>query len=263
MSDRKQQAETHQDDWDMHWSGLNKEAEINPAQSYRHRLLTTLVASLKHVHPEIRTIIDFGSGQGDFLAMLVPRIRNCQVVGLELSRVGVEISRRKTPTGRFFQHNMLLDAPDISQLKKQGDLCVCSEVLEHLDEPSTFLRNARRYVADKGFLIVTVPSGPMNEFERSIGHRRHFTRDSISSLISSTGFDVIEVRQAGFPFFNLYKMVGILRGDKVRSDAERMGSGAPTLSLRLGLLLFSFLFRFNLANTRYGWQLVVIARNVA
>ena len=252
-----------QDDWDTHWSDLNEEAEINPAQIYRHKLLVTLIIDLMRDRPEINTIIDFGSGQGDFLATLVPRIQNCQVFGFELSRVGVEISRIKTPAASFFQHNMLLDAPEISQLRNKGDLCVCSEVLEHLDEPHIFLRNARHYVADQGFLIATVPSGPMNAFERSIGHRQHFTRESISSLIQSAGFDVIEVWQAGFPFFNLYKIAGVVRGDKVRADAEGVGGGGSTQPLRLALGLFSFLFRFNLVNTRYGWQLVVIARNLA
>ena len=52
---------------------------------------------------------------------------------------------------------------------------VCSEVLEHVDEPVVLLRNARSWLAPGCRLVVTVPGGPMSAFDRHIGHRRHFS----------------------------------------------------------------------------------------
>lgn len=249
------------DEWDRHWADLNAVTELNPAQRYRHELLVSLILDLLKSRPEVRTIIDFGSGQGDFLRMLVPKAEGREIFGLELSRVGVEISQAKIKKAKFFQHNMLLDSPEILQLRGRGQLCVCSEVVEHLDEPQIFLQNLRRYVAPGGLLFVTVPCGPMNAYERSIGHRQHFTSETISSLLRRSGFEVIEILRAGFPFFNLYKIAGTLRGESVRADAEKMGGGGSSGALKLALLIFNVLFKFNISNTPFGWQLVALAKN--
>src|SRR5580658_8983683 len=54
------------DDWDQHWEDLGDEAEGNPANLYRQRLI---LHALQSVPPGAR-ILDIGSGQGE-LAMLL------------------------------------------------------------------------------------------------------------------------------------------------------------------------------------------------
>ena len=81
---------------------------------------------------------------------------------------------------------------------------VCSEVLEHVDDPVAFLKRARDYLAPGARLIVTVPGGPMSAFDRHIGHRQHFDRLKIRSMLEQAGYSVERTYLAGFPFFNLY-----------------------------------------------------------
>lgn len=250
------------DDWDHHWSNLNAVTELNPAQHYRHQLLRRLIHRELREHPQMRTIVDFGSGQGDLIQLIAPIVGDRPMIGLELSRVGVEIASGKVPQATFYQVDLVANVPRHPELHDKGDLCICSEVLEHLDDPNTFMRHVREYMAPGGKLIVTVPSGPMNNFEKSIGHRQHFTPETISRVVASAGLQVLRVERAGFPFFNLYKIAGYLRGDKIRTDAETNSSrDGPTGAMKLALKTFDMLFKFNLPKSPFGWQLVVVAQN--
>jgi 2-polyprenyl-3-methyl-5-hydroxy-6-metoxy-1,4-benzoquinol methylase len=262
MTDLEERGTPDHDDWDRHWADLNDVAELNPAQHYRHQLLQRLVRRELNARPQARTVMDFGCGQGDLIQLLAPVVGDRRLVGFELSRVGVQIAATKTPHASFHRVDLVANMPEHPELFSQGDLCICSEVIEHLDEPQAFLHHARRYIAPGGTLVVTVPSGPMNAFEKSIGHRQHFTSESIASLVASAGMRVLKVERAGFPFFNLYKIVGFLRGDRLRADAETKSSGeGPALGMKIALMAFDVLFKFNLENTSFGWQLIIVSQN--
>jgi len=197
------------DIWDDHWHDLDSITTINPAQIYRHKLL---VSTLIEVSKDSKNIIDFGSGQGDMIELFSNSLPLLNYYGLELSKVGVEISKIKNPTAQFFQCDLLDDERQIKSLYAIGDIGICAEVLEHLDNPGYALNNIAKYIKPNGILIITVPGGPMNAFEKSIGHRRHFKIEEIAKLISYAGFDVTLKLKAGFPFFNLYKIISEGRG---------------------------------------------------
>ena len=97
---------------------------------------------------------------------------------------------------------------------------------------------------------MTVPAGPMSAFDHFIGHRSHYDRTSIARVLDAAGFKVEAVKLAGFPFFNLYRLVIILLGKRLM---------AGTLA-SLAMALFRILFQFNLANSSLGWQILAVAR---
>jgi len=207
-------------------------------------------------------ILDIGSGQGDFLFNLRRVLPEAHFVGLELSASGVECSRKKVPEANFIIADLFRPPPDLDAYVGWATEAVCSEVLEHVDSPTAFLRAARLYLADDARLIVTVPSGPMSAFDRHIGHRQHFTRGSISGILQEAGFAVERVYLSGFPFFNLYRSVVIARGKKLVSDVD---AGQPGFSAWLAnrvMMIFRGLFRLNLMDSRFGWQVVAVARKI-
>jgi hypothetical protein len=97
----------------------------------------------------------------------------------------------------------------------------------------------------------------MSAFDRHIGHKRHFTAATLTRLLVDAGFAVESVRGAGFPFFNLYRLLVILRGKRLVADAS--SENALPASARAAMSAFSWLFRFNGARGRLGWQLVAVA----
>jgi SAM-dependent methyltransferase len=178
-------------------------------------------------------------------------------MGVDLSDTGVAIAKGKVPSGSFFQQDLLKPLTLPEEYLGWATHAVCSEVLEHLEEPAVALRNVRRCLAPGGKLVVTVPAGPMSAFDRYIGHRRHFTPGALRTLLEEAGLRVTSLSSAGFPFFNLYRLTVVARGKKLIEDMS--SERELPFTARAAIQMFSFLFRLNRVETPLGWQLVATA----
>lgn len=249
------------DDWSGHWDSYGDSARDNPAQDMRFRLVLGSISRMPQ--QDIRLLMDIGSGQGDFLQ----RAASCriarQMVGFELSETGVAISRAKVPQATFLQADLFQPPKELGEYVEAADVAVCSEVIEHVDDPVNFLRAVRAYLKPGGRLIVTVPGGPMSAFDRHIGHRRHFDAESIGSILKAAGFASVQVQLAGFPFFNLYRLTVILRGKKLIDDVKAgPAHSQPNWLALLVMRAFRLLFHLNMNNSPFGWQVVALARKL-
>jgi SAM-dependent methyltransferase len=248
------------DDWDTHWQAYSEAASSNPAQTMRHELVLALLGQHREDGPHAR-LLDIGCGQGDFLAGARRRNLATEYAGIELSESGVAISRAKLPGVDISRVDLLAPPPEAARLHGWATAAVCTDVIEHVDDDVAFLSAARRYLAPGGRLVVTVPGGPISAFDRHIGHRRHYSRERLRRALESAGFTVDRVSRAGFPFFNLYRVLVIARGRKLIAAVESgaMAGGGRGLE-KLAMRGFRFLFRFNRADSWLGWQLVALAR---
>ncbi len=245
------------DDWDAHWDQFAATASQNPAQQMRHAIVTRLLDGSRKTGAKI---FDIGSGQGDLVLKLDPLWPDAQFLGAELSESGVEISRRKVPRATFLVADLFQPPGAMQEYLGWATHAVCSEVLEHVDDPAAFLRQAQPYLAPGAELIVTVPGGPMSAFDRVIGHRQHFTRDSIWKVLEDAGFETRRVCLAGFPFFNLYRLTVIARGEKLADDVRAGQASSGSKVAAIVMAIFRGLFRFNLLDSAFGWQVVAVAR---
>lgn len=244
------------DDWDQHWSDYADSAEQNPAQTWRRRLVVNELGLTARAR-----VLDIGSGQGDLAADLLTAEPDLAVRGLELSTSGVEHAQAKIPTAEFRRVDLIADDPVFDDLVGWADAAVCSEVLEHVDEPAVLLGNALRYVAPGARVVVTVPAGPRTAFDKHIGHRRHYDRSSIAAVMTEAGLEVESVEAAGFPFFNLYRLVVFARGKKLIEDvAASPDDAVTTKGAGVVLRIFDRLFRYNRRGGRFGWQLIAVGQ---
>lgn len=252
---------TARDDWDAHWTRYAQSAGENPAQRMRHDLIARW---LEHDsgQGEMR-VLDLGSGQGDLIRRLKLLLPRAHFVGVELSESGVAISQQKAPKASFFVADLLQSPQALSGFAGWATHAVCSEVLEHVDDPVEFLRSSRTYLAPNARLIVTVPGGPMSAFDRHIGHRQHFDRKKIGSMLDAAGYSVERTSLAGFPFFNLYRLLVIARGKRLAPDIETESTGMSSGLARFAMKLFGVLFHANLRDSPFGWQLMAIARKAS
>lgn len=247
------------DDWDAHWDHYAASASQNPAQRMRHDLIVHLLCETA-AHRAAR-VCDFGSGQGDLLQKLEVFLPDAKLLGVELSESGVVISQRKVPRATFIVANLFRPPPELDGYAGWATHAVCSEVLEHIDDPAAFLRLARHYLAPEAPLIVTVPGGPMSAFDRRIGHRQHFDRPKIRELLEESGYAVERVYLAGFPLFNLYRLLVIARGKRLAQDVESQSRSSWLASVIMKL--FRVLFHANVLNSPFGWQIVAVARKTS
>ncbi|HWA26110.1 MAG TPA: class I SAM-dependent methyltransferase [Lacunisphaera sp.] len=251
---------SERDDWDQHWDNFAEAASLNPAQRMRHELAIRLLRDSGGAG-RLR-ILDLGSGQGDFAVQLRRAMPEAELLGFEMSHSGVAISQKKVPAATFLVVDLFAPPPEAGKYAGWANAAVCSEVLEHVDSPVDFLKAARRYLADGARLVVTVPGGPMSAFDKHIGHRQHFTPGSLSRVLTEAGFAVERTCRSGFPFFNLYRCVVIARGGQLVADVAAGHAGASGWLARVVMAFFRGLFRFNLTNSPFGWQVVAVARAV-
>jgi SAM-dependent methyltransferase len=243
------------EDWDRHWSAYGESNAANPAQAYRRTLILDRLA-LGTAAGTVR-VLEIGSGQGELLRQIRDRYPAVELTGVDLSTTGLEVARRKLPGARFFEQDVMR-APR-TEIAGWATHAICSEVLEHVADPATALRNVRAALPPGCRLVVTVPAGPMSAFDRHIGHLRHFTAASLEAVLRAAGFEIIELRRAGFPFYNLYRVAVVARGEKLIADAEAGGGRSLPLATRVAMRVFGWLFRLNTARTMWGWQLVAVA----
>ena len=135
---------------------------------------------------------------------------------------------------------------------------VCSEVMEHVDDPVTLIRNARALLAPGCHLLVTVPGGPRSAFDRHIGHFQHFTAAKLRQVLTDAGYEVQRTLRSGFPFFNLYKLAVIARGRSSSPTSNIARRGRPCPWSRWCMSFFRFGLRHSLDNTPFGWQMAAV-----
>jgi len=248
------------DDWNRHWSTFGDAVAGNPATAYRSRLILATLGPVA----DGEVILEIGCGQGEFALHLAELFPRTDVRGIDVSAEGV---RRATEAAaalgvqaRFTQRDLTVPARVPDDERGRATVAVCSEVLEHVDDPALLLRHAFEYLAPSCRLVVTVPGGPRSAFDRHIGHRRHFTAARLRGLLEGNGFERVTVRRAGFPFFDLYRLVVISRGRRLIADVEQtsgtaLEAGASGTALRF----FDRAFRYNLDSSPFGWQLIAEA----
>jgi 2-polyprenyl-3-methyl-5-hydroxy-6-metoxy-1,4-benzoquinol methylase len=245
------------DDWDKHWNEHAAMLALNPAVAFRRRLVIEML-SLSDANGPVR-LLELGCGTGLFARDVLRAHPEVEFVGLDLSVKGVEIAGRNVPAAHFFQQDFTQPLRLEERYHGWATHVVCSEVLEHLDDPVAMLRNVRALFAPGCRIIVTVPAGPLSAFAKHIGHRRHYTQRLLETTLHQAGLVVAELRGAGFPFYNLYLLATIARGKKLIEDAGGQNGATPSLAARLGMRVFSPLFKLNLNRSNLGWQVVAIA----
>jgi 2-polyprenyl-3-methyl-5-hydroxy-6-metoxy-1,4-benzoquinol methylase len=248
------------DEWDRHWAVYGEPAEGNPANTYRHRLVLELIGRPGPGD----TILDIGSGQGELALLLKKEFPEAAIVGIEYSAEGVQRAKAAADAAglavEFSQRDLLETAPVDASMRGRAAFAVCSEVLEHVDDPGLLLHNAAEYLAPGCRIVVTVPGGPRSAFDRHIGHRQHFRPATLRSLLQGAGFDVEYVARAGFPFFNLYRLAVIARGRRLIADLESGGKNGSGGAQGAVLTFFDRAFRLNMQSSPFGWQMVAVGR---
>lgn len=101
------------------------------------------------------TVLDVGCGNG-----IISRgvgSKGFNVYGIDISEKAIEKARALTSLP-----NVKFDVISAEQLVADGrkyDAVICSEVLEHLNQPEKLLQTLYQSLNDTGILIVTVPNG--------------------------------------------------------------------------------------------------------
>lgn len=194
------------------------------SESHMHKHFMPLVLKLAESFKPGTRVLDVGCGNG--ASCVEFQKLGCTVVGVDLSQQGIEIARRACPAGRF--EVVAANEEILKNLNEPPfDIVISTEVVEHLYDPRAYARGCISALRDGGRFICTTPyHGYLKNLALSIagkwdahanplwdgGHIKLWSRASLSSLLTETGFRNIQFRGAGrFP--GLW-MTMVMSGDK-------------------------------------------------
>lgn len=98
---------------------------------------------------DAKSVLDIGVG--DTTKLLLDRANTLAI----LDRAEVQTKKYQDVVQTFTED---IQSDDLDHLNERFDLVVCSEVLEHLEDPFKAARNVERMVKPNGTLFVSVPS---------------------------------------------------------------------------------------------------------
>jgi 2-polyprenyl-3-methyl-5-hydroxy-6-metoxy-1,4-benzoquinol methylase len=197
------------------------------APAHTHEYLIPAVLRLcPKIRPDFR-VLDVGCGNGAMAAEFLRR--GCSVVGIDPSQQGINIARKAFPSGRF--EILSCDEYVLQHLGTSPfDLVICTEVIEHIYDPRSFMRGCFDATKAGGRFICSTPyHGYLKNLSISVlgkwdrhfsplwdgGHIKFWSRGTLSTLLTETGFKNLRFEGAGR--FSLFWMSMVFSGDKSAS----------------------------------------------
>lgn len=149
-------------------SNARKYHDENPAVRW---LLSRFLRQVERVARQVQPcrVLDAGCGEGMVLQRLAQALPDCALSAFDLSGPAVAEARCRVPRAEIRQASIFeIPWPDHS-----FDLVVCCEVLEHLMEPQSALRELTRVAARH--ILLTVPHEPWFRLG-NLARGRHVSR---------------------------------------------------------------------------------------
>lgn len=156
----------------------------------------------KHASSDSR-IIDFGCHDGS-AGKIIKQTVGCQVWGLDIDNKALK------KAGKVLDKVILADiekpTPDVPE--NFFDIVVLSNILEHLHDPVSVLKNCHKHLKKDGFMVVAVPNIAYWNIRLELlmgrfayqkwgildpGHLRFFTRQSFLAAIKKAGLHLVSL----------------------------------------------------------------------
>jgi SAM-dependent methyltransferase len=165
--------------------------------------------------PKSGRLLDLGCGVGNFLASA--RDAGFDVAGIELNQNAVRFAR---------EHYGLRDVSAMrpadflaTRPKEKFEVVTFFEVLEHQEDPQGFLNIAKDFLADQGFLGLSVPN--RDRWQKGVetldyppNHLTRWSPRALRNFLERNGFEVLTMQQ---------EPLGIRRAAQVLSSGFRTG----------------------------------------
>lgn len=120
-----------------------------------HEQLARLRFVLQHVKVEGMRVLDFGSGSGYVLDYLYRMSRPASAMGVDIDPAVVDFARSQCPHLEFVVRDA--SAPGLD-LGRRFDVVFSFEVLEHVADQETYLKNLVRHLHPGGTAVISTPN---------------------------------------------------------------------------------------------------------
>ncbi len=149
-----------------------------------------------------KSILDVGCGEGFTLDMI-------DHLPWQKKLSGIDNSKQALKLGKFAFPNLLMEEGDIYKISKPDnsyDMLICTEVLEHLENPSVAVQELKRVTSK--YILISVPLEPWfqignflrGKYVSSLGnhpeHVNHWSAKSLLKFLVSHNLEIehVEIR---------------------------------------------------------------------
>jgi SAM-dependent methyltransferase len=143
--------------------------------------------ALRTYFPAMRSLLEIGCGTGFVLAGLREVGEQFRLTGSEIFSSGLLFARARLPDVDLYQ----MDARQIP-FRDEFDVVGAFDVLEHIAEDETVLRQMFKAIRPGGGLLLTVPQHPFlwSQSDEHAMHERRYLRKELSGKITRAGFHI-------------------------------------------------------------------------
>ncbi|MCU1231390.1 MAG: wbbL 5 [Acidobacteria bacterium] len=176
------------------------------ANDYVHRWSSlrgqTRLDLLARISPSAKSVLEFGCGEAPLGEALKQR-QKVRVVGIELDPKAAAVARKRIDDVYCGDVREIIDIID-----EKFDWIIGGDIVEHLDEPWSFLTDLRRVCSPGGHLLLSLPNianaSVINDLIHGrfdyaymgltcVGHLRFFTRRTIEEMLTIAGWEVVAI----------------------------------------------------------------------
>lgn len=184
--------------------GSDSEAGRNAVSEIKQATARLYLSEIRRYHGfESGRLLEVGCGEGDFLVSA--EADGWQVTGVEYSPAASKIARQRLKNGEVWCGEL----QQAGLAAEQFDLCVVSDVIEHVRSPLDFLQEIHRVLKPGGTLFIATPSIDswsarimrQKWMEFKAEHLTYFDRQTVQTALFKSGFREIIV-QAGWKILN-------------------------------------------------------------
>jgi 2-polyprenyl-3-methyl-5-hydroxy-6-metoxy-1,4-benzoquinol methylase len=171
-------------------------------------------------------VLEIGSGIGNISALLLEE--QSAVTLSDLRPEYCQILEKKFRHDPHLQgiYSLDLSLPEFeikhSLLLEKFDTVIALNVIEHIEDDSLTVRNAKSLLRKNGKLVVLVPAGQWlyNSLDRALGHYKRYSRSELKKLMESAGMIVVYCRYFNAPAILGWWFSGSIMGEKVISPSK-------------------------------------------
>ncbi|MGZ5441027.1 MAG: class I SAM-dependent methyltransferase [Thermoanaerobaculia bacterium] len=157
---------------------------------------------LDRISTEAKSILEFGCGEAPLGEALKKR-QKCRVVGIELDPEAAAVAEKRIDA--VYRGDV---REIVSIMDERFDWIIGGDIVEHIDEPWSFLDDLRNVAMPDAHLLLSIPNFANASIVHDllhgrfdyvymgltcVGHLRFFTKQSIADMLAIAGWTVIAI----------------------------------------------------------------------
>lgn len=175
-----------------------------------------IIYALATYFPRMASYMEIGCGTGFVLSGVADAFPETRLCGSEIFCAGLEYAQQRVPRAKFMQM-------DARRLPFAGEFDVIGayDVIEHIPEDDSVLREMHRAIVPGGGLVLTVPQHPWlwSDADTYACHVRRYTTTELHAKVERAGFEIL--RSTSFVSLLLPAMLAARRKKRETFDPER------------------------------------------